>query len=49
MTEKDCIHDLEVQAKNIKQMLDRLNLAYIGMTTEEIIRLALGNPKEARS
>ena len=49
MNENDKIKDLENQAKNTKQLMDRLNEAYCGMTTEELIRLALGGKqKEAQ-
>ena len=39
LTEKDSILDLEDQARNIKQLLDRLNKAAYGTTWEECIRL----------
>lgn len=41
MTDKDTIKELEEQARNTKMLMDRLNLAYIGLTTDEILRLAL--------
>ena len=41
MNENGSIKDLENNAKNMKRLMDKLNKAYLGMTTEEIIRLAL--------
>lgn len=41
MKDTDTIKDLEQQAVNTKQLLDRLNRAGYGMTMEELIRLAL--------
>ena len=46
MNEKDSIKDLISQAKNTKQLIDLVSAAYIGMTTEEILRLALGDKNE---
>lgn len=43
---KNTIHELEQQAKNTKFLMDRLNRAYIGLTVDEIIRLALTKPEE---
>lgn len=45
MTENDKIRDLEAQARNTKHYIDRLNMAYYGMTWDEFIRY-LGNWKE---
>lgn len=42
INENNSIKDLELQAKNTKVMMDRLNSAYLGMTTDELIKLALG-------
>ena len=41
MTDKNTIKELEEQARNTKLLMDKLNLAYLGMTTDEILRLAL--------
>ena len=41
MNENGSIKELENHAKNMKRLMDSLNKAYLGMTTEEIIRLAL--------
>lgn len=41
MKDTDTIKDLEQQAVNTKQLLDKLNRAGYGMTMEELIRLAL--------
>lgn len=41
MREIDSVKDLETQAQNTKYLMDRLNRAYIGLTTEELVRLAL--------
>jgi len=41
MNDQDKIKDLELQAANTKHLMDKLNKAYLGMTTEEIIRMAL--------
>ena len=49
MNENDKIKDLESQAKNTRQLMDRLNEAYLGMTTEEILRLALKEKKESKN
>lgn len=38
LNEKDSISDLEGQARNTKQLLDRLNKAAYGTTWEEIIQ-----------
>ena len=38
LNEKDSILDLEDQARNAKQLLDRLNKAAYGTTWEEIIQ-----------
>lgn len=46
MNEKDSIKDLISQAKNTKQLVDQVSAAYLGMTTEEILRLALGGRNE---
>lgn len=45
MTENDKIRDLENQARNTKNYVDRINKAYYGMTWDEYIK-ALGNRKE---
>lgn len=42
LNEKDSILDLEDQARNAKQLLDRLNKAAYGMTWEEYTRLLCG-------
>lgn len=42
MTENDKIKDLEVQARNTRHLVDRLNTAYYGMTWIDLIK-ALGN------
>ena len=42
----DTIHDLEAEARHVKYMMDLLSKAYIGITTEEIIRLAFGNTRK---
>lgn len=39
MTEKDPIKDLENQAKNTKQLMDRLNRAAYGLTFDEALRI----------
>lgn len=39
MTEKDKIKDLEEQAWNTKNLVDRINIAMYGMTWEEHERL----------
>ena len=41
MNKEDKIKDLETQARNTKHLMDELNIAYLGMTTEELIKLAL--------
>ena len=41
MNENGTVKDLEAQARNTKYLMDMLNTAYLGMTTEELIRLAL--------
>lgn len=41
MNDQEKIKDLELQAANTKYLMDKLNKAYLGMTTEEIIRMAL--------
>ena len=41
INEGNSIKDLELQAKNTKAMMDKLNSAYLGMTTDELIKLAL--------
>ena len=41
MNEKNTIKELEIQARNTKSLMDRLNKAYIGLTTDEIIRMAM--------
>lgn len=41
MNENNTIKDLEAQAKNTKHLMDALNSAYLGLTIEEIIKLAL--------
>lgn len=43
MNENDSIKNLEEQAKNTKYLIDRLNTAYLGMTTDELIKLALSS------
>lgn len=43
MNENGTIKDLEMQARNTKYLMDALSTAYLGMTTEEILRLALGS------
>lgn len=47
ISDNSTIKDLELQAKNTKVLMDRLNSAYLGMTTEELIRLALSKKEEA--
>lgn len=39
MTEKETIKDLERQANNTRQLMDRLNRAFYGMTWDEHERL----------
>lgn len=46
INEKNTIKDLETQAANTKELMNRLNRAYLGMTTEEIIRMALTRKEE---
>lgn len=41
MNENDTIKSLVEQARNTKHLVDLVNLAYMGMTTNEIIKLAL--------
>lgn len=43
--EKDSIKDLKYQAMNTKSLMDSLNKAYIGLSTDELIRLALEGRK----
>ena len=38
MTENDKIKDLEAQAGNTRNLVDRINTAYYGMTWGELIR-----------
>lgn len=45
LNESSSIKELEQQAKNTKQLIDRLNKAYIGLTTDELIKKALSNDK----
>ena len=45
INESSSIKDLELQAKNTKVMMDRLNSAYLGMTTDELIKLAIEREK----
>lgn len=45
MNENDKIKDLVNQARNTKHLVDEINRAYLGLTTDELIRLAL-NEKE---
>ena len=40
------IKELADQAKNTKSIMDRLNKAYIGLTTDELIRLALSRDEK---
>lgn len=47
LNEKSTIHELEIQAKNTKQLVDRINKAYLGLTTDELIKLALADPEES--
>lgn len=42
MNEKNLIKDLETQARNTKNLMDSLMISYIGITAEELIRLASG-------
>lgn len=46
MTGNDKIKDLERQAQNTRGLMDRLNRAYIGLTVEELLRLALEGKEE---
>lgn len=38
MTENDKIKDLEAQARNTRNLVDRINTDYYGMTWDELIR-----------
>lgn len=49
MREIDSVKDLEQQAQNTKHLMDRLNRAYIGLTVEELLRLALGRKERESS
>lgn len=46
INENSSIHELANQAKNTKQLVDLINKAYLGLTTDELIRLALTKPEE---
>ena len=49
MNEKNTIKDLENQARNTKNLVDRINRAHYGMTVDEIIKMIGGgneNEKE---
>lgn len=48
MTEKETIKDLERQANNTRQLMDRLNRAAYGMTFDEALRIGgkSDKPKE---
>ena len=45
INENNSIKELENQAKNTKYLMDKLNKAYIGLTTDEIIKLILKSEK----
>ena len=45
INENNSIKELENQAKNTKYLMDKLNKAYIGLTTDEIIKLILKDEK----
>lgn len=45
INDSNTIKELENQAKNIKSLMDQLNKAYIGLTVDELIRLALTKPE----
>jgi hypothetical protein len=38
MNEDDRIKDLERQAGNTRRLMDRLNMAYYGMTWDELVK-----------
>ena len=46
MNEKNLIKDLETQARNTKNLMDSLMISYIGLTAEELIRLASGKRED---
>ena len=49
MNDKNTIKDLENQARNTKNLVDRINRAHYGMTVDEIIKMIGGgneNEKE---
>lgn len=39
MNENGTVKDLEAQARNTRQLMDRLNLAAYGMTMDEALRI----------
>lgn len=41
MTDQDSVKALEDQARNTKHLMDRLNRAYLGITTDEIFKVML--------
>ena len=41
MTDQDTVKTLEDQAKNTKLLMDRLNKAYLGITTDELFKAML--------
>ena len=45
LNDSSSIKDLENQAKNTKYLIDKLNKAYIGLATDEIIKLILKGEK----
>lgn len=45
MNDKNTIKDLENQARNTKNLVDRINRAHYGMTVDEIIK-AMGGGNE---
>lgn len=45
LNDSSSIKELEAQAKNTKYLIDKLNKAYIGLATDEIIKLILKGEK----
>lgn len=48
MNEKNAIKDLENQARNTKNLVDRINRAHYGMTVDEIIK-SIGGGNDDRN
>ena len=47
MNDKNTIHDLEIQARNTRYLVDRINRAAYGMTVDELIKTLGGGERHA--